>query len=138
MSVALRRRLASSTAGEQPAVFSFRWSRSPGPGDRKHYEELLKDYQKARLMTFVDPAADPLGSGYQVIQSLIAVGSGGVWGKGIAQGSQTQFRFLPETHTDFIMSTFAEEHGFAVGYAPEPLPAEEAPKKKPKRRCRRF
>lgn len=73
---------------------------------------FLKDYQKARLMTFVDPAADPLGSGYQVIQSLIAVGSGGVWGKGIAQGSQTQFRFLPETHTDFIMSTFAEEHGF--------------------------
>ena len=59
---------------------------------------FLKDYQKARLMTFVDLAADPLGSGYQVIQSLIAVGSGGVWGKGIAQGSQTQFRFLPETH----------------------------------------
>lgn len=73
---------------------------------------FLKDYQKARIMTFVDPGADPLGSGYQVIQSLIAVGSGGIWGKGIAQGSQTQFRFLPETHTDFIMSTFAEEHGF--------------------------
>ncbi|MCW5965624.1 MAG: rod shape-determining protein RodA [Bryobacterales bacterium] len=74
---------------------------------------FLKDYQKARIMTFADPGADPLGSGYQVIQSLIAVGSGGMWGKGIAQGSQTQFRFLPETHTDFIMSTFAEEHGFA-------------------------
>lgn len=73
---------------------------------------FLKDYQKARIMTFADPGADPLGSGYQVIQSLIAVGSGGMWGKGIAQGSQTQFRFLPETHTDFIMSTFAEEHGF--------------------------
>jgi len=73
---------------------------------------FLKDYQKARIMTFTDPGADPLGSGYQVIQSLIAVGSGGMWGKGIAQGSQTQFRFLPETHTDFIMSTFAEEHGF--------------------------
>lgn len=73
---------------------------------------FLKDYQKARILTFTDPGADPLGSGYQVIQSLIAVGSGGMWGKGIAQGSQTQFRFLPETHTDFIMSTFAEEHGF--------------------------
>ncbi len=73
---------------------------------------FLKDYQKARIMTFADPGADPRGSGYQVIQSLIAVGSGGMWGKGIAQGSQTQFRFLPETHTDFIMSTFAEEHGF--------------------------
>lgn len=73
---------------------------------------FLKDYQKARILTFTDPGADPLGSGYHVIQSLIAVGSGGMWGKGIAQGSQTQFRFLPETHTDFIMSTFAEEHGF--------------------------
>jgi len=73
---------------------------------------FLKDHQKARILTFKDPGADPLGSGYQVIQSLIAVGSGGMWGKGIAQGSQTQFRFLPETHTDFIMSTFAEEHGF--------------------------
>jgi rod shape determining protein RodA len=73
---------------------------------------LLKPYQKARLMTFVDPAQDPRGSGYQVIQSKIAVGSGGMWGKGVTQGSQTQLRFLPVPHTDFIFSAFAEEHGF--------------------------
>ncbi|MBM3726118.1 MAG: rod shape-determining protein RodA [Acidobacteria bacterium] len=72
----------------------------------------LKDYQKARLVTFVDPAADPQGSGYQVIQSKIAVGSGGMWGKGVTHGSQTQLRFLPVPHTDFIFSAFAEEHGF--------------------------
>jgi rod shape determining protein RodA len=73
---------------------------------------FLKDYQKARLVTFVDPAQDPKGSGYQVIQSKIAVGSGGMWGKGVTRGSQTQLRFLPVPHTDFIFSAFAEEHGF--------------------------
>jgi rod shape determining protein RodA len=73
---------------------------------------FLKDYQKARLQTFLDPAKDPRGSGYQVIQSKIAVGAGGTWGKGVTRGSQTQLRFLPITHTDFIISAFAEEHGF--------------------------
>ncbi len=73
---------------------------------------VLTDYQKARLTTFRDAASDPLGSGYQVIQSKIAVGSGGMWGKGVARGSQTQLRFLPAPHTDFILSAFAEEHGF--------------------------
>jgi rod shape determining protein RodA len=73
---------------------------------------LLKDYQKARLVTFLDPAKDPRGAGYQVIQSKIAVGAGGMWGKGVTQGSQTQLRFLPVPHTDFIISAFAEEHGF--------------------------
>ena len=73
---------------------------------------LLKDYQKARLVTFVDPSADPRGRGYQVIQSKIAVGHGGIWGRGVTQGTQTQLRFLPVPHTDFIFSTFAEEHGF--------------------------
>lgn len=73
---------------------------------------LLKDYQKARLETFLDPGRDPMGSGYQVIQSKIAVGAGGMWGKGVTQGSQTQLRFLPVTHTDFLISAFAEEHGF--------------------------
>jgi rod shape determining protein RodA len=73
---------------------------------------FLKDYQKARLQTFVDPTKDPTGSGYQVIQSKIAVGAGGMWGKGVTRGSQTQGRFLPITHTDFIISAFAEEHGF--------------------------
>lgn len=72
----------------------------------------LQDYQKARLVSFLDPARDPRGSGYQTIQSKIAVGSGGMWGKGVARGSQTQLRFLPVPHTDFIFSAFAEEHGF--------------------------
>ncbi len=75
-----------------------------------HY--VLKDYQKARLVTFLDPGQDPRGSGYQVIQSKIAVGAGGMWGKGVTRGSQTQLRFLPVPHTDFIFSAFAEEHGF--------------------------
>lgn len=73
---------------------------------------LLKDYQRARLTTFVDPSADPRGHGYQVIQSKIAVGHGGMWGQGVTQGTQTQLRFLPVPHTDFIFSAFAEEHGF--------------------------
>ncbi len=73
---------------------------------------FLKPYQKERLVTFVDPNRDPRGSGYQLIQSRIAVGAGGLWGKGIAKGSQTQLRFLPVPHTDFIFSAFAEEHGF--------------------------
>lgn len=73
---------------------------------------VLKDYQKARLVSFLDPDRDPRGSGYQVIQSKIAVGSGGMWGKGVTKGLQTQLRFLPVPHTDFIFSAFAEEHGF--------------------------
>ncbi len=73
---------------------------------------FLKDYQKARLETFFDPMKDPTGKGYQVIQSKIAVGAGGIWGRGVARGSQTQLRFLPVAHTDFIISAFAEEHGF--------------------------
>lgn len=72
----------------------------------------LKPYQKARLTSFVHPEDDPKGSGYQVQQSLIAVGSGGLWGKGVAKGSQTQGNFLPVTHTDFIFAAFSEEHGF--------------------------
>ncbi|MGH9720407.1 MAG: rod shape-determining protein RodA [Bryobacteraceae bacterium] len=74
---------------------------------------LLKDYQKARLVSVLDPERDPRGTGYQVIQSKIAVGAGGMWGKGVTQGTQTQLRFLPVPHTDFIFSAFAEEHGFA-------------------------
>jgi rod shape determining protein RodA len=73
---------------------------------------LLKDYQRARLVTFVDPESDPRGDGYQVIQSKIAVGQGGVWGRGVTRGSQTQLRFLPVPHTDFLFAAFAEEHGF--------------------------
>jgi rod shape determining protein RodA len=73
---------------------------------------FLKDYQKARLETFIDPMKDPMGKGYQVIQSKIAVGAGGIWGAGVTRGSQTQLRFLPVAHTDFLISAFAEEHGF--------------------------
>ena len=73
---------------------------------------FLRDYQKARLETFLDPSSDPRGRGYQVIQSKIAVGHGGIWGRGVTQGTQTQLRFLPVPHTDFIFSAFAEEHGF--------------------------
>src|SRR5260370_17998667 len=75
---------------------------------------FLQDYQKTRLVSFLDPAQDPKGSGYQVIQSKIAVGSGALWGRGVTRGSQTQGRFLPVPHTDFIFSAFAEEHGFAA------------------------
>ena len=72
----------------------------------------LKPYQKERLSTFVAPEADSRGSGYQVIQSMVAVGSGGVWGKGVAKGTQTQGQFLPVPHTDFIFAAWSEEHGF--------------------------
>ena len=73
----------------------------------------LHDYQKARILTFLHPEDDPLGSGYHIIQSKIAVGSGGFFGKGFLQGTQSQLSFLPERHTDFAFSVFAEEWGFA-------------------------
>lgn len=73
---------------------------------------MLKNYQKERLINFVNPERDPLGSGYNVIQSIVAVGSGGMWGKGLGHGSQSQLNFLPEKHTDFIFAVFAEEFGF--------------------------
>lgn len=74
--------------------------------------KLLKPYQKARLTAFADPDSDPKGSGYQIRQSLIAVGSGGIWGKGANKGTQTQGDFLPIPYTDFIFAAFCEEHGF--------------------------
>jgi rod shape determining protein RodA len=74
--------------------------------------KILKPYQKARLTSFINPENDPRGSGYQIRQSLIAVGSGGLWGKGAEQGSQTQGYFLPIPYTDFIFAAFSEEHGF--------------------------
>ncbi len=76
----------------------------------------LKPYQQKRISTFLDPGADPLGAGYHLIQSEIAVGSGEFWGKGFLRGTQNQLQFLPEQHTDFIFSVFAEEWGF-VGCA---------------------
>jgi len=75
----------------------------------------LKPYQQARLTSFINPDADPKGSGYQIRQSLIAVGSGGLWGKGANKGTQTQGDFLPIPYTDFIFAAFCEEHGFVGG-----------------------
>ncbi len=72
----------------------------------------LHDYQKARILTFLDPGHDPLGAGYQIIQSAVAVGSGGFGGKGFLQGTQKGLSFLPEQHTDFIFSVVGEEFGF--------------------------
>ena len=71
----------------------------------------LKPYQQKRVLTMLDPYQDPLGAGYHTIQSQIAVGSGGVWGKGFLNGTQAQLGFLPERHTDFIFAVFAEEFG---------------------------
>jgi rod shape determining protein RodA len=76
------------------------------------WNHYLKDYQKVRVLTFLDPARDPRGAGYQVIQSKIAVGSGGLSGKGFLEGTQGQLNFLPAQHTDFIFALLAEERGF--------------------------
>lgn len=73
---------------------------------------FLRDYQKTRLLVFLNPNSDPLGAGYTVIQSRIAIGAGGWWGKGWLAGTQSQLHFLPESHTDFIFATFAEQWGF--------------------------
>lgn len=74
--------------------------------------DLMKDYQKKRILAVIDPYSDYLGSGYQLIQSVIAIGSGGLTGKGIMKGTQSQLMFLPEAHTDFIFSVIGEELGF--------------------------
>ena len=73
---------------------------------------FLKPYQKLRVLTFLNPDRDPLGAGYQIIQSKIAVGSGGLFGKGFLKGTQSYLEFLPEKHTDFIFTLFSEEFGF--------------------------
>ena len=73
---------------------------------------FLKPYQKLRILTFLDPDRDPLGAGYQIIQSKIAIGSGGLSGKGFLKGTQSYLEFLPEKHTDFIFTLFSEEFGF--------------------------
>ena len=74
--------------------------------------ELLKPHQRNRIETFHDPLGDPLGSGYQLIQSIISIGSGGFWGKGWGEGTQTHLKFLPVRDTDFIISVMSEELGF--------------------------
>lgn len=77
------------------------------------WEKLLKPYQKQRIFTFLDPEKDPMGHGYQILQSKIAVGSGGKFGKGYMEGTQGHLHFLPERHTDFAFSVWGEEWGFA-------------------------
>ncbi|MEN8721802.1 MAG: rod shape-determining protein RodA [Alphaproteobacteria bacterium] len=80
------------------AVMPFAWTQ-------------LHDYQKARVMTFLDPSRDPLGAGYHITQSKIALGSGGTWGRGLMEGTQSHLSFLPESQTDFIFTVLAEEFG---------------------------
>nr|WP_111299750.1 rod shape-determining protein RodA [Paracoccus saliphilus] len=79
--------------------------------------QLLKDYQFRRIDTFLDPSADPLGAGYNIIQSQIALGSGGWSGRGFMQGSQSRLNFLPEKHTDFIFTVLSEEFGFIGAFS---------------------
>lgn len=76
---------------------------------------LLHDYQRERILTFLDPTRDPFGSSYNVVQSLISIGSGGFFGKGFGQATQSILRFLPETHTDFVFATISENLGFIGG-----------------------
>ncbi|MDH4275535.1 MAG: rod shape-determining protein RodA, partial [Gammaproteobacteria bacterium] len=76
---------------------------------------LLHDYQRQRVLTFLDPENDPLGSGYHIIQSKIAIGSGGLYGKGWLNGTQSQLDFIPERSTDFIFAVFSEEFGLIGG-----------------------
>ncbi|MDR2696086.1 MAG: rod shape-determining protein RodA, partial [Deltaproteobacteria bacterium] len=73
----------------------------------------MRDYQRQRILTFLDPSNDPRGAGYHIIQSQIAIGSGQTWGKGFLEGTQSQLRFLPEKHSDFAMAVYGEEWGFA-------------------------
>ena len=76
---------------------------------------LMHDYQRKRILIFMDPESDPLGAGYHISQSKIAIGSGGVWGKGYLNGSQSHLDYLPEGHTDFVFATFVEEWGLVGG-----------------------
>lgn len=77
------------------------------------WNQVLKPHQRSRIMTFLDPTRDPGGAGYQVLQSQVAIGSGGLTGKGFGQGSQSNLQFLPEEHTDFIFAVLSEQFGFA-------------------------
>ena len=86
-----------------------RWSR------RSPTSSLLHDYQRNRVTTFLDPESDPLGTGYHITQSKIAIGSGGLTGKGFGEGSQSHLNYLPEPHTDFVFATMAEEWGLIGG-----------------------
>jgi len=90
---------------------------APMPLAAQYAYAHLHDYQRARITTFLHPESDPLGAGYNIIQSKIALGSGGFWGKGFLQGSQAQLDFLPEKQTDFIFTVIAEQFGFVGSLA---------------------
>jgi rod shape determining protein RodA len=81
------------------------------------WNKVLKQHQRSRILTFLDPTRDPAGAGYQVLQSQVAIGSGGMLGKGFGQGSQSNLQFLPEEHTDFIFAVLSEQFGFAGCFA---------------------
>ncbi len=83
---------------------------------RPHLWGLLKEYQQKRLTSFVNPYVDPRGSGYHILQSLIAIGSGGILGSGLGKGNQSQGAFIPERHTDFIFAVIGEELGFKISF----------------------
>ena len=76
---------------------------------------MMHGYQRKRIDVFLDPESDPLGAGYHIAQSKIAIGSGGIWGKGFLHGSQSHLDYLPEGHTDFVFATMAEEWGLVGG-----------------------
>jgi len=98
-------------------IFSFLFSLMLFPFLWNLAWQHLKDYQKERLLTFLDPSNDPMGTGYHLSQSKIAIGSGGFLGKGLFGGTQSQLKFLPESHTDFIFAVFSEEWGFLGVFA---------------------
>lgn len=81
------------------------------------YEFLLKDYQRQRILTFLNPAADPMGSGWNVNQAMIAIGSGQFWGRGLGHGPQSQLNYVPFKHTDFVFAALAEEMGFVGAFS---------------------
>ncbi len=99
----LRRWLFLTLAATATVTLPFLW---------KVVWDGLKEYQRERILTFFDPSSDPMGTGYHIAQSKIAIGSGGLFGKGLLGNTQSQLRFLPASHTDFIFSVFAEEWGF--------------------------
>ena len=80
----------------------------------------MHGYQRKRIDVFLDPESDPLGAGYHIAQSKIAIGSGGIWGKGFLHGSQSHLDYLPEGHTDFVFATMAEEWGLVGGVSADP------------------
>ena len=107
-------------------LWKFAAGRRVGARGAAHRLGHLHDYQRARIYTFLDPESDPLGAGYNIIQSKIALGSGGMWGKGFLQGTQGHLNFLPEKQTDFIFTMIAEEFGLvgALGGAGAALPGD--------------